>query len=121
MANLGAIMTGVLDTIFILAIFFLPTIMAFVLVTFSPLRRLRQLLKFFVIGFASGVVATLSLSALAMTRGTVSSRAFLFIVAISFLVGAVVSLLASSETISDKSRDELVRKSDDQSWRGPSA
>src|SRR5215475_5813266 len=104
-------MTEVLDTIFILVIFFLPTIVAFVLVTFSPLRRLRQPLKFFVIGFASGVVAALSLSALAMTRGTVSSGVFLLIVAISILVGAVVSLLASSETISEKSRDELVRRS----------
>src|SRR5262245_19524249 len=112
-------MTEVLDTIFIVAIFFLPTTVAFVLVTFSPLRVLRQPLKLFVIGLASGIVAALGLSGLALTRGTVSSRAFLSIVAISILVGAVVSLVTSSEKISDKSRDELVRKSDDQSWRGP--
>ena len=79
-------------------------------------RRLRQPVKFFVIGFASGAIAAL-LSALAMARGTVSSRAFLFVIAISIVVGAVISLLASSETISEKRRDELVRKSDDQSWR----
>jgi predicted membrane-bound spermidine synthase len=107
-----------LDSILGLAIFFLPSITAFVLVTFSPLRRLRQPLKFFVFGFASGVIAAL-LSALAMARGTVSSRAFLFFVAVSILVGAVISLLASSETISEKRRDELVRKSGDQSWRVP--
>ncbi len=86
------------------------------LVTFSPLRRLRQPVKFLVIGFASGVIAAL-LSAVAMARGSVSGRASLFIVAISIVVGAVISLLTSSETISEKRRDELVRKSDDQSWR----
>ena len=99
-------------------IFFAPCITAFVLVTFSPLRRLRQPLKFFVIGFASGVTAAL-ISALAMVRGNVSSRAFLFIVGISSVVGAVITLLTSSETITEKKRDELVRKSDDQSWRVP--
>ena len=86
------------------------------LVTFSPLRRLRQPVKFLVIGFASGVIAAL-LSAVAMARGSVSGRASLFIVAISIVVGAVISLLTSSETISEKRRDELIRKSDDQSWR----
>jgi hypothetical protein len=40
-----------------------------------------------------------------------------FIVAISIVVGAAISLLTSSERISEKRRDELVRKSDDQSWR----
>ena len=86
------------------------------LVTFSPLRRLRQPVKFLVIGFASGVIAAL-LSAVAMARGSVSGRVTLFIVAISIVVGAVISLLTSSETISEKRRDELIRKSDDQSWR----
>ena len=86
------------------------------LVTCSPLRRLRQPVKFLVIGFASGVIAAL-LSAVAMARGSVSGRASLFIVAISIVVGSVIRLLTSSETISEKRRDELVRKSDDQSWR----
>jgi predicted exporter len=91
-------------------------IAAFVLVTFSPLRRLRQPAKFFVIGFASGVIADL-LSVVAMARGILSGRAAVFIVTASFVVGAAISLLASSESISDKRKDELVRKSDDQSWR----
>jgi hypothetical protein len=47
----------------------------------------------------------------------VSGRASLFIVAISIIVGAVISLLASPEAIANKRRDEPVRKSDDQSWR----
>jgi hypothetical protein len=41
----------------------------------------------------------------------------LFIVVISIVIVAFFSLLASSETISEKKGDELVRKSDDQSWR----
>jgi hypothetical protein len=110
-------MSDLLDSIIRLAILFLPCITAFLLVTFSPLRRLRQPVKFFVIGFTNGVIAAL-LSALAMAGGTVSSRAFLFIVAISIVVGAVISFLASSEPISEKRRDELVRKSDENYWGG---
>ncbi len=87
--------------------------MAFVLSAFSPFRRLRQPVKLFVIGFASGAIAAL-LSAMAMVRGMVSGRASLFIVAISIVLTAVISLLSSSETISEKERDELVRKNDDQ-------
>jgi hypothetical protein len=109
-------MTEVLDGLALFLLPFLPSIAAFVLVTFSPLRRLRQPAKFFVIGFASGIIAAL-LSAMAIARGIVSSRAALFIVAVSIVVGAAISLLRSSETISQKRKDELVRKSDDQSWR----
>ena len=100
--QIGLDMEEALDGIFILGVFFLPIIITFVLVTFSPVRRLRQPLKCFVIALTSGVVAALSLSALAMARGTVSSRAFVFFVAISILIGAGVSLLASSETIIHK-------------------
>ena len=62
-------MTELLDGLAIFVLPFLPFITAFVLVTFSPLRQLRQPIKFFVIGFASGAVAAL-LSAVAMARGT---------------------------------------------------
>ena len=54
------------------------------------------------------------LSTLGMLRGTISSRLLLFIVGVSIVIGAFFSLLASSESISQKKRDELVRKSDDQ-------
>jgi hypothetical protein len=113
--DLGDIMRELLDGLTIVLIPFLPSITAFVLVTFSSLRRLRQPVKLFVIGFAGGAIAAL-LSAVAMTRGMVSGRAALVIVAISIVLGAVISLRSSSETISEKRRDELVRKSDDQSW-----
>jgi len=109
-------MTEFLDGIFGLAFFFGPSITAFALATFSPLRRLSQPVKLLVIGIASGAVAAF-FSILAMSRGTVSGRAGLFIIGISFVIGALISFLASSDTISEKKKDELVRKSDDQSWR----
>ena len=99
-------------------IFFAPFITAFVVVTFTPIRRLRQPTKFLAVGIASGVVGAF-FSVISMLRGTITSRAVLFIVGISTVGGALISLLFSSETITEKKRDELVRKSDDQSWRVP--
>ena len=97
-------------------IFFSPLITAFALAAFSPLKQLRQPVKLIVIGFINGAIAAL-ISGLGMLGGMITSRSLLFIVVISIVIGALFSLLASSETISEKKRDELVRKSDDQSWR----
>jgi uncharacterized membrane protein YuzA (DUF378 family) len=72
-----------------------------------------------VIGFVNGAIVAL-ISGLGVLRGTITSRVMLFIVGISIVIGASFSLLASSETISEKKRDELARKSDDQGWRGSS-
>jgi hypothetical protein len=44
-------------------------------------------------------------------------KRFVFIVVVSIVVGGTISFLTSSESISEQKRDELVRKSDDQSWR----
>lgn len=66
------------------------------------------------IGLANGAIAAF-LSGLGMLRGMISSRALLFIVGVSIVIGAFFSLLGSSESISQKKRDELVRKTDDQS------
>ena len=97
-------------------IFFAPFITPFVIVTFTPMRRLRQPIKFFAVGIVSGVVgAFFSVMAMFMRRDHESR--FFFIVGISTVGGALISLLFSSETITGKKRDELVRKSDDQSWR----
>jgi hypothetical protein len=93
-----------------------PFITAFALVAFSPLKQLRQPVRLFVIGLANGAIVGL-ISGLGVLRGIFSSRTLLFIVGISIAIGAFFSLLASSETISQKKSDELVRKSDDQSWR----
>jgi hypothetical protein len=86
--NLGDSMRELLDGLTIFLLPFLPSITAFVLVTFSSLGRLRQPVKFFVIGFASGAIAAL-LSAVAMARGMVSDLASLSMVAISIVLGAV--------------------------------
>src|SRR5262245_15961587 len=105
-----------LDSLFGFIIFFSPLITPFVLLTFTPIRRLRQPMKFLAIGIISGVVAAF-FSLLVMSRGTISSRGFFLIVGVSTLGVALISLLFSSEAITEKKRDELVRKSDDQSWR----
>ena len=96
-----------------LLIFFSPLITAFALVAFSPLRQLRQPLRFIVFGFVNGVITAL-VSGLGILLGILSRPAFIFIVAASIPIGAFFSLLASSESISQKKRDELVRKSEDQ-------
>jgi len=97
-------------------IFFSSVITAFALAAFSPLKQLRQPVKLFVIGFINGAIAAL-ISGLGMLGGMITSRSLLFIVVIAIVIGVFFSLLASSETISEKKGDELVRKSDDQSWR----
>jgi hypothetical protein len=68
------------------------------------------------IGLASGAVGAF-FSILEMSRGMVSSRAVLLIIGISIAVGALISLLATGQAISEKRTDEFVEKSDDQSWR----
>ena len=98
-----------LDSILGMVIFFSPLITAFGLVTFSPLRQLHQPVRLSVIGLANGTI-TAFLSALGMLRGLITSRALLFIVGASIVIGAFFSLLASSESISQKKRDERVRK-----------
>ena len=108
-------MTGGLDNILGLVIFFSPCIAAFALVAFSPLRQLRQPVRLFVIGLANRAIAAF-LSALGMLRGMISSRLLLFIVGVSIVIGAFFSLLASSESISQKKSDELVKKSDDETY-----
>ena len=105
-----------IDSILGFIIFFAPFMTPFVLVTFTAIRRLRQPIKFFAIGIVNGVVAAV-FSVIAMLRGTITSGGGFFIVGISTVGGALISLLFSSETITEKKRDELVRKSDDQSWR----
>ena len=106
-------MTELLDFIVGLVIFFSPLITAFALVTFSPLRQLHQPARLSAVGLANGAIAA-CFSALGILRGMITSRALLFIVGASIVGGAFFSLLASSESISQKKRDELVRKSDDQ-------
>jgi hypothetical protein len=57
----------------------------------------------------NGAIAAL-VSGFGMLCGMVSGRAILYIVVMSTLVGAVISLLASSETTRQKKRDELLKK-----------
>jgi hypothetical protein len=105
-------MPELLDSILGLVIFFSPLITAFGLVTFSPVRELHQPLRLLVVGLANGTIAAF-LSAPGMLRGMITSRALLFIVGASMGIGAFFSLLTSSESISQKKRDERVRTIED--------
>jgi cell shape-determining protein MreD len=104
------------DRILGLVIFFLPFIAALLFATFSPLRQFRQPTRALAIGIATAGIAGI-FAALGMLRGTVSTRALLIIVSASILLGAFFSLLVSSESITQKTKDEIVHKSDDQRWR----
>jgi len=108
-------MEELLDGMFGLLLFWSPVVTPFVLVTFTPVKRLHQPIKFFVVGIVSGIVAAF-LSVLE-SRGTIRGRGVFLIVGLWTLGGAIISLLFSSGAITEKNRDELVRKSDDQSWR----
>ena len=90
-------------------IFFSSVITAFALAAFSPLKQLRQPVKLFVIGFINGVIAAL-ISGLGMLGGMITSRSSLFVVVIAIVIGALFSLLTSSETISKRKETNSYRK-----------
>ena len=104
------------DSILGLIIFFSPLIAAFLLATFSSLRQLRQPIRAFAVAIANAGIAGF-FAGLGMLRGTVGNRALLIIVVASIILGVFFSLLGSSESITQKTKDEIVHKSDDQHWR----
>ena len=104
------------DSILGLIIFFSPLIAAFLLATFSRLRQLHQPIRAFAIGIATAGIAGF-FAGLGMLRGTVTNRALFIIVVASIVFGAFFSLLVSSESITEKTKDEIQHKSDDQHWR----
>ena len=106
----------VADSILGLIIFFSPFFAAFLLATFSRLRQLPQPVRALAIGIATAGIAGF-FAGLGMLHGTVSTRVLLIIVGASILLGAFFSLLGSSDSITEKTKDEIQHKSDDQHWR----
>jgi hypothetical protein len=104
------------DSLLGLMVFSSPLIVAFLLATFSRLRQLHQPVRAFAIGIATAGIAGF-FAGLGMLHGTVSTRALLIIVGASIILGAFFSLLVSSESITQKTKDEILHKSDDQHWR----
>ena len=104
------------DSILGVIIFFSPLIAAFLLATFSRLRQLPQPVRALAIGIATAGIAGF-FAGLGMLHGTVSTRVLLIIVGASILLGAFFSLLGSSDSITEKTKDEIQHKSDDQHWR----
>jgi hypothetical protein len=108
----------VVDSVLGLIIFFSPLFAAFLLSTFSRLRQLRQPARAFAVGITTGGIAGF-LAGLGMLRGTVSHRALLIIIVASVIFGFFYNVLASSDSITQKNKDEIVHRSDDQHWRWP--
>jgi F0F1-type ATP synthase assembly protein I len=103
-------LSGIFEILLLLS----PLITPFVLTAFTPIKRFRQPMRLLVVAITSGLVAAFFAGGLLMERN-ISSRGFLIVIAISSLVAGLLSLVFSSETISEKNRDEVIRKSDDQS------
>jgi hypothetical protein len=95
-------------------LFLSPLITPFVLTAFTPIKRIRQPMRLFVIAITSGLITAFFAGGLLMQR-SISSRGFLISIVISSLAAGLLSLVFTSETISEKNRDEVIRKSDDQS------
>ena len=104
------------DSFLGLMVFSSPLIVAFLLATFSRLRQLRQPIRAFAIGIATAGIAGF-FAGLGMLRGTVTNRALFIIVVASIVLGAFFSLLVSSESITEKTKDKIQHKSDNQHWR----
>ena len=105
------------DSLLGLMVFCSPLIVAFLLATFSRLRQLHQPTRAFAIAIATAAVTGIFASSLIL-HGTGINRGLLIIVVVaSIVLGVLFSLLVSSDSITQKTKDEILHKSDDQHWR----
>jgi hypothetical protein len=108
----------VLIVIYILLIA-LTFVAALALVTFSPIRQVRQPARSLLLGLASSGVAGLSSLPLALFGNRV---AWLWLLSIGILttgiVGVLIGFLASAEGISAKTKDDFAPKRGDDKWYG---
>ena len=81
------------------------------LVTFSRLRQVPQPKRSFLLGFGSGASAGLICVPLIFSGGR-STWLSLFVIGILTVAGALIGLLGSAETITAKTHDETIRKTD---------
>jgi hypothetical protein len=95
-------------------------VVGFVIVTFTPLRRKPQRQRVFLTAFSVGGIAALGWSG-ALLLGEISGMGYLIRIAVLFLCGAAISLLAASESVSEKMKDKPVdsRARERTFWDGP--
>jgi hypothetical protein len=90
-------------------------IAGFALVTFTPAKQVTQPTRLFLTGFCVGGIAALGWSPMVVS-GEVSTLAYLIIVGILVVCGALISLLGSSKAFTVKMIDEPVDRSDRDEW-----
>ena len=94
-------------------------IAAVALVTFSPIRQVRQPARSLLLGVGSSVVAGLSSIPLALFGNRV---VWLWLLSIGVLItgigGVLIGLLGSAEGISTKTKDDFAPKRGDDKWYG---
>ena len=92
---------------------------ALALVTFSPIRQVRQPARSLLLGLGSSGVAGLSSIPLALFGNRVIWLGLLIIgVLITGIGGVLIGLLGSAEGISTKTRDDFTPKRGDDQWHG---
>ena len=92
---------------------------ALALVTFSPIRQVRQPVRSLLLGLGSSGVASLSSIPLALLGNRVI---WLWLLSIGILItgigGALIGLLGSAEGISTKTKDDFAPQRGDDKWYG---
>jgi hypothetical protein len=92
---------------------------ALALVTFSPIRQVRQPVRSLLLGLGSSGVAGLSSIPLALYLNRVVWLGLLIIgVLIAGIGGVLIGLLGSAEGISTKAKDDFAPKRGDDQWYG---
>ena len=92
---------------------------ALALVTFSPIRQVRQPARSLLLGLGSSGVAGLSSIPLALYSNRVVWLGLLIIgVLIAGIGGVLIGLLGSAEGISTKAKDDFAPKRGDDQWYG---
>lgn len=92
---------------------------ALALVTFSPIRQVRQPARSFLLGLGSSGAAGLSSIPLALFGNRVLWLGLLIIgILITGIGGVLIGLLGSAEGISTKAKDDFAPKRGDDQWYG---
>jgi hypothetical protein len=108
----------VLIVVYILLIF-VTFVAALALVTFSPIRQVRQPARSLLLGLGSSGVTALSSIPLALFGNRLVWLGLLIIgVLITGFGGVLIGLLGSAEGISTKMKDNFTPKRGDDQWYG---
>jgi hypothetical protein len=108
----------VLIIVYILSIF-VTFVAALALVTFSPIRQVRQPARSLLLGLGSSGVAGISSIPLLLIGNQLIWLGLLMIgVLITGIGGVLIGFLGSAEGISAKTKDDFTPKREDSQWHG---